>query len=178
MEIRAEGQALQGGVDAILRVIHPWLRWAHSVTQVSASLPVDNGPVHFLTAIILKYYILLLYPQSIPLHPIQNSTSGSQSSMDSISLPHILLLTSVSSKPPSSSTFPQKPAVFLPCLWNRLSVSLHLGISPLNNHFSVSHPQRVVLHQSLPVIITDNAVWDSCAPLLICHVHSAVEESK
>lgn len=72
MEIGEEGKALQG-TDAILQVLQAWPWWAHSVSQVSASLPVDNGPVHFLTAIILKYYILLLYPQSIPLRCASNS---------------------------------------------------------------------------------------------------------
>lgn len=50
---------------------------------------MDDGPAHFLKAIILKYDILLLYPQSIPLIWISNSKFHfcSQSSMDSSSLP-------------------------------------------------------------------------------------------
>lgn len=142
MEIREEGKDLQG-TDAIPEAVQPWPWWAHSVSQVSASLPVDNGPVHFLIAIILKYYILLLYPQSISLIWTSNSKFHFW-----FSIPHGLQ----QSTPHPSAYFSLFQTTFLFCFsteihcfpvlfFNLLSVSLHLSISPFNSIFSYPSPK-------------------------------------
>lgn len=155
----------------------PW--WAHFYTQVSTSMLVDNGPVHFLTYIIWNTtsHSLILNQFLLHVRPIQHSTSGFQSSMGlQPPTPHPFPLTDLF-KPLSLPAFSTETCSF-PCLpFEQPSNKSPLWQLYIYYHFSVAHPPNIVPHKRLPVIIIGDALENSCVILFICHLYLAVEKS-